>query len=228
MDQATLRFVIQLLIIGFTFFMLINASALLVLAERKIMGFMQQRYGPYLVGPHGLLQPLADAVLSREAFPFFRARRLRIGGVPVLALRVSYVGELGFELHHSLEHQRDLYELLLRAGEPHQLVDFGYRSEHEMTVKSKLLIQAFYGNPPQFSYWNGCSTGGRQGLKEAQMFPNDYDGIIAGAPANRTAMPLWIASAALKATITAFPTLPSPRSIAKSLSMAPAKCSCAI
>src|SRR5580765_580578 len=60
MDQATLRFVIQLLIIGFTFFMLINASALLVLAERKIMGFMQQRYGPYLVGPHGMLQPLAD------------------------------------------------------------------------------------------------------------------------------------------------------------------------
>jgi NADH-quinone oxidoreductase subunit H len=62
MDQSTLRFVIQLLIIGFTFFMLINASALLVLAERKIMGFMQQRYGPYLVGPHGVLQPLADIV----------------------------------------------------------------------------------------------------------------------------------------------------------------------
>src|SRR5215218_10266255 len=55
-----LRFAIQLAIIGLTFFMLINASALLVLAERKIMGFMQQRYGPYLVGPHGLLQPLAD------------------------------------------------------------------------------------------------------------------------------------------------------------------------
>jgi NADH-quinone oxidoreductase subunit H len=60
MEQATFRFVIQLGIIGLTFFMLINASALLVLAERKIMGFMQQRYGPYLVGPHGLLQPLAD------------------------------------------------------------------------------------------------------------------------------------------------------------------------
>jgi len=62
MDQATLRFVIQLGIIGLTFFMLINASAALVLAERKIMGFMQQRYGPYLVGPHGILQPLADIV----------------------------------------------------------------------------------------------------------------------------------------------------------------------
>jgi NADH-quinone oxidoreductase subunit H len=55
-----LRFAIQLGVIGFIFFMLINASALLVLAERKIMGFMQQRYGPYLTGPHGVLQPLAD------------------------------------------------------------------------------------------------------------------------------------------------------------------------
>src|SRR5438477_12336412 len=81
---------------------------------------------------------------------------------------------------------------------PEKLIDFSWRSEHEMTVKAKALIQAFYGNAPKLSYWNGCSTGGRQGLKEAQMVPNDYDGIIAGAPANRTAMPLWIASAALK------------------------------
>ena len=57
-----LRFLVQLGIIGLTFFMLINASAVLVLAERKIMGFMQQRYGPYLVGPHGALQPLADII----------------------------------------------------------------------------------------------------------------------------------------------------------------------
>src|SRR5215510_6636040 len=83
-------------------------------------------------------------------------------------------------------------------GHQEKLVDFGYRSEHEMTVQSKLLIKAFYGSLPQFSYWNGCSTGGRQGLKEAQMFPNDYDGIIAGAPANRTAISLWIAFAVLK------------------------------
>jgi len=62
MDQAALRLVVELVIIGLTFFMLINASAGLVLAERKIMGFMQQRYGPYLVGPHGVLQPLADIV----------------------------------------------------------------------------------------------------------------------------------------------------------------------
>src|ERR1700734_2439753 len=69
-------------------------------------------------------------------------------------------------------------------GHPEKGVDFGYRSEHEMTVKSKAIIEAFYGSAAKMSYWNGCSTGGRQGLKEAQRFPDDYDGIIAGAPAN--------------------------------------------
>jgi feruloyl esterase len=81
---------------------------------------------------------------------------------------------------------------------PEKLIDFSWRSEHEMTLKAKALIQTFYSTAPRLSYWNGCSTGGRQGLKEAQMFPNDYDGIIAGAPANRTAISLWIADAVLK------------------------------
>jgi feruloyl esterase len=84
------------------------------------------------------------------------------------------------------------------AGHPEKLVDFSWRSEHEMTVKAKAVVEAFYGAAPRRSYWNGCSTGGRQGLKEAQMFPADFDGIIAGAPANRTAMALWIANALLK------------------------------
>jgi len=81
---------------------------------------------------------------------------------------------------------------------PEKLTDFSWRSEHEMTVKAKAVIQAFYGSAPRLSYWNGCSTGGRQGLKEAQKFPDDFDGIIAGAPANRTAISLWIAAAVLK------------------------------
>jgi feruloyl esterase len=83
-------------------------------------------------------------------------------------------------------------------GHPEKLIDFGYRSEHEMTLKAKALVNAFYGSAPKYSYWNGCSTGGRQGLKEAQRYPADYDGIIAGAPANRTALALWIAFALLK------------------------------
>ena len=70
------------------------------------------------------------------------------------------------------------------AGHPEKLVDFAYRAVHEMTVKGKVLVEAFYGRAPARAYWNGCSSGGKQGLKEAQKFPRDYDGIIAGAPAN--------------------------------------------
>jgi feruloyl esterase len=69
-------------------------------------------------------------------------------------------------------------------GHPQKVTDFAWRAVHEMTLKAKALIAAFYGKPPGFSYWNGCSTGGKQGLKEAQKFPDDYDGIVAGAPAN--------------------------------------------
>jgi feruloyl esterase len=54
---------------------------------------------------------------------------------------------------------------------------------HEMTVTGKALTQAMYGVAPRYSYFNGCSTGGRQGLMEAQRYPQDYDGIVSGAPA---------------------------------------------
>jgi feruloyl esterase len=83
-------------------------------------------------------------------------------------------------------------------GHPEKLIDYGWRSEHEMTLKAKAIVDAFYGSGPRFSYWNGCSTGGRQGLQEAQRFPNDFDGIIAGAAANRTLLAMWIGFAALK------------------------------
>lgn len=62
-------------------------------------------------------------------------------------------------------------------------IDFAYRSEHLMAVLAKQLIQAFYGQPASRSYWAGCSTGGRQGLRMVQDFPDDYDGVVAGAPA---------------------------------------------
>jgi feruloyl esterase len=69
-------------------------------------------------------------------------------------------------------------------GHPEKLVDFAYRAVHEMTVKAKAIMAAHYGRGPRLSYWTGCSTGGRQGLLEAQRYPADFDGIIAGAPAN--------------------------------------------
>jgi feruloyl esterase len=69
-------------------------------------------------------------------------------------------------------------------GHPERVKDFAYRAVHEMTVKSKAIIWAFYDRGPRLSYWNGCSTGGKQGLIEAQRYPDDFDGIISGAPAN--------------------------------------------
>lgn len=67
---------------------------------------------------------------------------------------------------------------------PEKLIDFAYRAHHETTVNAKALAHAFYGKPPEHSYWIGCSAGGWEGLMEAQRFPADYDGIVAGAPVN--------------------------------------------
>jgi feruloyl esterase len=70
------------------------------------------------------------------------------------------------------------------VGHPEKLVDFGHRAVHEMVVTAKRAIQAYYGSGPKKSYWNSCSTGGRQGLMEAYRYPEDFDAISAMAPAN--------------------------------------------
>ena len=67
-------------------------------------------------------------------------------------------------------------------GHPEKLIDFGWRAVHELTVTSKAIATAHYGAAPKFSYWNGCSAGGRQAMVEVQRFPADFDGVIAGAP----------------------------------------------
>ena len=77
-------------------------------------------------------------------------------------------------------------------GHPEKLVDYAYRAVHEMTAKSKAIANAFYGTDVKRSYFNGCSTGGRQALIAAQRFPNDFDGIVAGAAANpKSALDAW-------------------------------------
>ncbi len=67
---------------------------------------------------------------------------------------------------------------------PEKVTDFAYRGIHQMTETAKAAVKTYYGNNPQHSYFAGCSNGGRQALMEAQRFPEDYDGILAGAPAN--------------------------------------------
>jgi feruloyl esterase len=68
-------------------------------------------------------------------------------------------------------------------GHPAKITDFAYRAVHETSIEAKALIASYYGRGPRLSYWEGCSTGGRQGLMSAQRYPEDFDGIIAGAPA---------------------------------------------
>lgn len=73
---------------------------------------------------------------------------------------------------------------MFALGHPEKIIDFGHRALHETTVKAKAIIAALYDKGPRYSYYNGCSTGGRQGLVEATRYPEDFDGIVAGAPAN--------------------------------------------
>ena len=68
-------------------------------------------------------------------------------------------------------------------GHPEKVIDFGYRAVHEMVEKSRAVIKEYYSRAAKLSYWNGCSTGGRQGLEDIQRYPNDFDGAITGAPA---------------------------------------------
>jgi feruloyl esterase len=68
------------------------------------------------------------------------------------------------------------------VGHPEKVIDFGWRAMHETAVASKAIIAEFYGGAAKFSYFNGCSAGGRQAMKAAQRVPADFNGIIAGAP----------------------------------------------
>ena len=81
-------------------------------------------------------------------------------------------------------HQGDATDAKWALGHPEKVTDFGYRAIHETAGKAKAIVRAFYGDGPRRSYFNSCSNGGREALMEAQRFPGDYDGIIAGAPAN--------------------------------------------
>lgn len=69
-------------------------------------------------------------------------------------------------------------------GHPEKLIDFGYRALHETATHSKAILEAYYTKPAAKAYFQGCSDGGREALMEAERFPEDFDGIIAGAPAN--------------------------------------------
>ncbi len=74
------------------------------------------------------------------------------------------------------------------AGNPQAQIDFAYRGVHVTAVVAKALLKMFYGRAPAYSYFDGCSDGGREALMEAQRYPKDFNGIAAGAPANNMAV----------------------------------------
>ena len=82
-----------------------------------------------------VLAPLTDADLGNEAFPWLTAQEIEVAGVPCTALRVSYVGELGWELHHPIDRMPDLHAALVAAGEPHGMVHFGAYAMNAMRIE---------------------------------------------------------------------------------------------
>ncbi len=94
-----------------------------------------------------------------------------------------------------------------------KLTDFAYLSVHETAVLAKQMIHAYYGKAPRYSYWVGCSTGGRQGMQEAQRYPEDFDGLVIGAPGlyltGNATRRMWVAQSQLGAGATPVEKLPA-------------------
>lgn len=89
------------------------------------------------------------------------------------------------------------------SGSPEARANYGYRAVHVVTVAAKAIVARFYGQPARFAYFSGCSDGGREGLMEVQRYPEDFDGVVAGAPVihntlNNTVFHAWSAQRSLR------------------------------
>ena len=155
----------------------------------------------------GTISPVPDSVIGFEVWmptSNWNHRFLEVGnggfsGAPWIHFMAAAIRDGYATASTDTGHHGDDSDGSFALGHPEKVIDFGYRSEHETAVKAKAIIAAFYGEPQKRAYWEGCSSGGKQGLMEAQRYPDDFDGIIAGAPANNwerlTASSIWIEQA---------------------------------
>ncbi len=136
-------------------------------------------------------RPSSDSEIGIEVWlpATFWNRRYLGAGNGAFGGSINYY-RLGESLHSGYAtsstdtgHQGKPSESAWAENHPEKQADFDYRAVHETAQTAKELIQAFYNTAPTRSYFSGCSNGGRQGLMEAERYPTDYDGIMAGAPA---------------------------------------------
>jgi feruloyl esterase len=156
----------------------------------------------------GTISPVPDSVTKFEVWmptSGWNQRFMAVGnggfsGAPWVHFMASAVREGYAVASTDTGHEGSASDASFALGHPEKVIDFGYRSVHEMTLTSKAIIAAFYDAPAKKSYFDGCSSGGKQGLTEAQRYPADFDAIIAGAPANNwerlLASAIWIEQAA--------------------------------
>jgi hypothetical protein len=140
----------------------------------------------------GVIRPTADSNIQFEVWMPATGWNGKFQGIG----NGGFAGSIGFvpmadAVRHGYAtastdtgHQGTAIDASWALGHPEKIVDFGHRAIHETAAKAKSIIGAFYREAARRSYFSSCSNGGRQALMEAQRFPEDYDGIIAGAPAN--------------------------------------------
>jgi hypothetical protein len=140
----------------------------------------------------GVIRPSADSNIGFEVWLPLQGWNGRFQGVGNGGFAGSIdFGALGAALARGYAvsatdtgHAAGMTDAAWALGHPEKITDFGYRAIHETAVKARALVSALYGASPRRAYFSSCSNGGRQALMEAQRFPADYDGIVAGAPAN--------------------------------------------
>jgi hypothetical protein len=140
----------------------------------------------------GILHPTSDSVIHFEVWMPAKGWNHRLLGTGNGGFAGTiYYGQLADSLKRGFAatgtdtgHQADAEDASWAYKHPEKIVDFGYRGLHLTTERAKTILDRFYGEAPKRSYFDSCSDGGREALMEAQRFPADYDGILAGAPAN--------------------------------------------
>ena len=139
----------------------------------------------------GMIKPSSDSDIEFEVWMPSSGWNGKFEGIGNggYAGSIGY-GAMGAALAHGYAtastdtgHQGGTTDAAWALGHPEKVTDFGYRAMHETAEKAKGIIHAFYGEGVKRSYFSSCSNGGRQALMEAQRYPGDYDGIVAGAPA---------------------------------------------